>query len=1061
MAATLSIRLFGGLDLRLDDAQVPALASARGESLLAYLLLNRGAPQPRQHVAFCLWPDSTEQQARTNLRHVLHDLRRALPDADAFLDVQPRTVQWRPRAPVWLDVAAFEAACTRIERAASKGAGSEDADDEIAALCEAIDLYRGDLLEACYDEWITTYRAQFRHRYLALLEQLAARLDARGRHADAIPYVERLLRHEPLREDAYRLLMRLHDARGDRARALQTFHACTATLARELGVAPSEATRQAHEELLRGDAGRGPTGVDASERQDRPGIPPLVGRANEWARLAALWRDVETGKPGFLLVTGEAGAGKTRLLEELRTWCALRGAIVADARSYSAEGGLAYGPLVTWLRAPALDPRVLRADRQRLSDLSRLLPELLSRAPGVPHPSPLPASDHRHRLFDAAAGVLLSLGAAALLVVDDIQWCDQETLRFLHYLLRSARGTPLLVAATARAEDADRHQPLIELIAGLRALGLTTELELERLTREATADLAATLASRALDDEDAAALFRETEGNPLFVVEAVRAGWPRDGHGSPALTPRVHTVIASRLAQLSDAAHDLVGIAATLGRDFSVDLLACAADTSGDALARALDELWRTRIVREHGGGVYDFSHDKIREVAYLALSPPSRRQAHLRAAHALKRVGSHDPDAVSAQIAAHYDRAGMAEEAITWYEAAAEAAERLHASREAVRLLSRAAELLRSLPPSVHQHARELAILTATLTPLASVEGFTSRRLDEMQRSAVELARALAVDAPPQVLRSLAISSLSRDDFDAARRFGEQLQARGQTDGDDALLVESEYVLGIAAFWKGELEIARRHFEAAVTRFRPDRRRAHLLRYWLDPQVVCLSRLANTLWFLGDAPAACRARDEALALADEIGHEHTRRTALVFGALLAVDMEDTDQLRRHVAALAAGQTEHDARPTRASTEAFGALVRVLDGETQAGIASIRAALDDLREGGYAPGHRAMFARLLIAAYDAAGDVRGRLAAADEMLAMRGAAALWEAEAHRVRADCLAELGGSAHKIRLVLESALAVARRQGARMLEQRALNTLARHAARFETRSISAAAP
>ena len=115
-APTLRIRLFGGLDLRLGEAPLPPLESARAESLLAYLLLHREAPQARQHLAFLLWPDSTEPQARTNLRHVLHNLRRALPDLDRFLTVTPRTLQWRADAPLWLDVAAFEAAAAHAEQ---------------------------------------------------------------------------------------------------------------------------------------------------------------------------------------------------------------------------------------------------------------------------------------------------------------------------------------------------------------------------------------------------------------------------------------------------------------------------------------------------------------------------------------------------------------------------------------------------------------------------------------------------------------------------------------------------------------------------------------------------------------------------------------------------------------------------------------------------------------------------------------------------------------------------------------------------------------------------------
>src|SRR5688500_443420 len=144
VGAALSVRLLGELDLRLGDTPLPPLESARAESLLAYLLIHRGAPQPRQRLAFLLWPDSSEQQARTNLRHVLHKLRRALPDADRYLDVGPRTLGWRPDAALRLDLAAFEDALGRADEAA----------DPVEDLEAAVAAYAGDLLEGSYDEWL-------------------------------------------------------------------------------------------------------------------------------------------------------------------------------------------------------------------------------------------------------------------------------------------------------------------------------------------------------------------------------------------------------------------------------------------------------------------------------------------------------------------------------------------------------------------------------------------------------------------------------------------------------------------------------------------------------------------------------------------------------------------------------------------------------------------------------------------------------------------------------------------------------------------------------------------
>src|SRR5687768_11083492 len=278
----LRIRLFDALDLRQGDVSL-TLESARAESLLAYLLLHREAAQPRQRLAFLLWPDSTEPQARTNLRHVLHTLRRALPEPDRYLEVSPRSLRWRADAPSWLDVDAFAAAASEAERDA--------AGDGLAALRDAAELYTGDLLEGRYDDWLLGERERLRRRYLELVERLAGRLEAHGDHAQAIGYAERLLRHDPLREETYRLLMRLHDARGDRARALRVYHLCAATLEGELGVEPSAATRDAYEALLP----RERTPAEAAGRAGRLGGPPLVGRAPERARLTTLWRATERG----------------------------------------------------------------------------------------------------------------------------------------------------------------------------------------------------------------------------------------------------------------------------------------------------------------------------------------------------------------------------------------------------------------------------------------------------------------------------------------------------------------------------------------------------------------------------------------------------------------------------------------------------------------------------------------------------------------------------------------------------------------------------------------------
>jgi len=323
----LRARLLGTMDLRLGAQQLPPLDSARAESLLAYLLLHRDAPQPRQRLAFLLWPDSTERQAQTNLRKVLHTLRRALPDADCLIEVGPRMLRWHADAPIELDVEQFEGALAE------------------GRLEEAVERYGGELLEGRYDEWLLDERERLAALHLEALEGLARRHEQNRRWPEAIRCTERLVAHDPLREESHRLLMQLCQASGDRARAVRAYHVCATTLERELGIEPAPETRTLYESLVAaapiGAAPLEPAPTVPSKsavRRNAPETSPFVGRSAELARLTAAWSEAASGRAQLVLVTGEAGVGKTRLVDELR---AHEGAVTVEARAYPAEGPLA------------------------------------------------------------------------------------------------------------------------------------------------------------------------------------------------------------------------------------------------------------------------------------------------------------------------------------------------------------------------------------------------------------------------------------------------------------------------------------------------------------------------------------------------------------------------------------------------------------------------------------------------------------------------------------------------------------------------------------------------
>ncbi len=293
----LQIQLLGDFGLSYQGQPVQGFDKPRLQSLLAYLLWHRDAPQSRQHLAFLLWPDSSEAQARTNLRKLWHRLRQTLPDADRFLEADVQTIQWRLDAPVSVDALEFEQAARQAS--------------SITAWQEAIALYRGDLLPNCYDDWLLAERERLRQLLSESLERLALLLEAKRDYRLAISYAQHLLRHDPLREETYRLLMRLHALSGDRAGAVRVYQTCVAVLKRELEVEISPATRTAYEQVMKLEAAAVPA-VSPPLQPRRHNLPfqlsSFIGREREIAQLKRWLLQTR-----LLTLTGPGGGGKTRL----------------------------------------------------------------------------------------------------------------------------------------------------------------------------------------------------------------------------------------------------------------------------------------------------------------------------------------------------------------------------------------------------------------------------------------------------------------------------------------------------------------------------------------------------------------------------------------------------------------------------------------------------------------------------------------------------------------------------------------------------------------------------
>ena len=402
---------------------------------------------------------------------------------------------------VWVDVLAFTDALAKGE------------------LREAVGSYGGVLLPDCDDDiWVEAERERLRRLAVETLAGLAADADVEHRDSDVVGYARDLLRIDPLHEPACRLLMRALVRRGERSEALRTYDRLAGTLAGELGLTPEPATTALAEQLRRPAWG------------DRTG-PALVGRAREWRAATAAWRQAVGGRARLLCVTGEAGIGKSRLVEELARRVASDGHAVLYGRAYEAAGRPPWGPVVDWLRSEPVRSGLDALDEVWLAELARLLPELRTAHPGIPAVPPEADVGGRRHLLDAVCRGLLSSARPVLLVLDDLQWCDTETIELCGFLVQSAPSAPVLVAGTVRDEEVGPMHPVARLRRNLVPTGALSIIALDRLDRAATTEIAARVGRRSLGPRAAARLWAETEGNPLFVVEAVRAGFgsaPKD-----------------------------------------------------------------------------------------------------------------------------------------------------------------------------------------------------------------------------------------------------------------------------------------------------------------------------------------------------------------------------------------------------------------------------------------------------------------------------------------------------------------------------------------------------
>lgn len=875
--ATLTLQLLGNPEIKLAGQPID-VDTRKATALLAYLALSGGprqsGPHRREKLAAFFWPETEADKALGALRRTLSVLNKAL--GGLGLEIEREAVSFVAGPEVWVDVVEFN----QLARAG-----------DVSSLRRAAELYRGDFLEgfslkdsAAFDEWQFLRSENLRRELAAVLEKLVtARADS------AIEHARRWLALDPLHEPAHRALMNLYAEAGQHAAALHQYQTCERILREELGVAPLTETVALFNALkVSRGAGERVSVPSAHPLIFSPAPLPLVGREQELAQLEG---HLYAGQ--LIIIEGEAGIGKTRLLDELRA----PHPHAVLLRCYAGQAALAYAPVVEGLRAALRSAeaanRVQMLPPHHRAEAARLLTEL--HPPELPAVAPLESPGAHSRFLEGLRQVLLAAaeaGRVGLLCVDDVHHADAATLDWLTYLVRRLNqpGAHLAVLMTWRGEDVPAEHRLRAVLAEALRAGAAQNLKLPRLQ---LADVQALL--HALPQPQPASLaqrlFTETEGLPLFIAEYL-AALPLHTVANWQMPATIRELLAAKLAALGETGQQVLAAAAVLGRSFEFELAQATSGRSEDETLSALEELLARGLVREVNGG-YDFSHEQLRRMAYEQTSLARRRILHRRAAETLVSRSRQNLPLAAGQIAAHFQQAGQTESAAHYFQLAGEHARSLYAHAEALEYFQAALAGGHAQPAALHEaigdlhtlrgeysaalRSYEAAASTAAVPTLPELErklGNVYDRLGEWELAESHFRTAQTAfnaEASPQA-HSRLLADWARVAHHAghANRAAEYAQralqlAEATADGQAKALAHN--VLGLSASRAENYTEARAHFEAslALAEARQDP----------DARVAALNNLALVCREAGDGPRALQLTEAALAICASLGDRH------------------------------------------------------------------------------------------------------------------------------------------------------------------------------------------
>lgn len=782
------LTLLGGFSLSVNGRTLKSVTAPRLQSLLSYLILNAHKQLDRSYLASLFWPELSEEMARGHLRKTLFKLKECLPAGDEPVEFSKSAIEWR--AQFSCDVLELE---TLLD-----GPVSQD------KMRRVLQRYAGELLPGCTDAWCLQRREMLKNRVLTAMDELGNQLETRRQYGETAELMLARLNLDPVHEESWFRLFRMRLALGDRSAAQRAWVECKSILAQELDVEPGLDFAQAVHQLS-----RQPERADASSERI-----PLVGRVSEWNALLSAWQQATKVGMRWVLIHGVAGIGKTRLADEMLYYVEHQSHRAATATCVTSDQSSAFAALAMLLRAlpaPAGPPALL-------AEVARLVPELHEKHPNLPDVQSLNEPGQRQRFFQAISRYLLE-HEPLLLLLDDVQWCDDATLEFVHFFVRSYGHRKVLWIATLRVDDAPTSGQLPqELLPTLRRLKVLTELSLGPLSQQESSTLLLAEAKEELSIHVLESLYSEAEGTPLYLLELLRA---RHLHAQSAVMagqyPQTLTeAVAVRCSVLSPGARLVLDVLAVVEGTASAELLAIVCERPELEVLQDLDDLLRRRLIEERPDASVRFAHGLIGSIVYRLLSLPKRRTLHRRIAEALS-THAEALRALALQIAAQFESANIPDKAGHYLIAAGERAILLAEHHAACQHFNKAL----SFP------------FLTELDQLNALKGLTHANimLGDFQRAFVAIERSLPLAKSLGDSHSYAMGLVHK---------GHVLQRLGRHDEADEPLAEALSVMPSGE----ELSLMQAHIQRAELALH----RLKLDTVWEDSEQVyaCFLRLAE-----------------------------------------------------------------------------------------------------------------------------------------------------------------------------------------------------------------------